>query len=874
MAAQTTCCQVIDGDGTFKEQEVDAFVHQHGVIEARTNYQVVAIMGPQSSGKSTLMNHVFGTSFQEMDAMTGRQQTTKGVWMAKSPKVDDVCTLIMDLEGSDGRERGEDDTNFERQSALFALAVADVLLINVWCHDIGREQGSGKPLMKTIFQVNLKLFAPEPNRRRTVLLFVIRDKSKTPMAKLAEILAEDVHKMWDSISKPPQYTDSKLEDFFEVQYTALPHYEDKYEDFLADTVVLRRRFTQDGDDSLVRAANGRLPADSLVLSTRNIWGIIRSQKDLNLPAHKVMVANIRCNEIKLEQLRNFSQDQAWQALEAGSSSSLMRDFGKHAAGLLESCLEGYEQEAMYFDSSVRAEHYTDLASKLAGVIAGPFKAQLGLLAAQQLAAFDRDFKLALVDNPNRFSAAAQAAAADALAGFDEGAKDVAVAGTELSADEARGSLEAKVQEHIEKAKHAAVKEALRRTEDELHKLIAVPAVELLQSFPANLWQQLHTVRSQAVSTASTDLSSALAGVTLSAEEQASLQSKLQAAADKKLRDLLQEAALTRVTKMRDVFNSSFGLDEHGTPRTWRPRDNIPQLARQARREAARVLALLAVKRSGDYTGGDAVEDAIMAMVKKDIDEGSAAASGSSSSRGDAASAPSSSSRDASGGGAFDLATATHWPGVPKQEVLVAPHEARVAWREFMGASALAVQQAQVTQQANLMAGKRSAPVWALAAILFLGWNEFMAVLWNPVYLLLGAAMFLFGWQLYGELDVDAEMQRGPVVGLLNMWNKLGDVLRSVVARNIEMVANLGGTVSDMVQQQPGAAGQGQGYALAGAAAGSDGSGVVQHKQPRQQHQSAAGLKQRGVGQQAQQQDGLQMTQLRREVEAQSEGKDA
>ena len=39
------------------------------------------------------------------------------------------------------------------QAALFALAVADVLLVNIWCHDIGREQGSGKPLMKTIFQV-------------------------------------------------------------------------------------------------------------------------------------------------------------------------------------------------------------------------------------------------------------------------------------------------------------------------------------------------------------------------------------------------------------------------------------------------------------------------------------------------------------------------------------------------------------------------------------------------------------------------------------------------------------------------------------------------------------------------------------------------
>jgi hypothetical protein len=65
-----------------------------------------------------------------------------------------------------------------------------------------------------------------------------------------------------------------------------------------------------------------------------------------------------------------------------------------------------------------------------------------------------------------------------------------------AADEARQSLEDKIQQHVEKAKHAAVKEALHRTEDELHKLIAVPAVELLQGFPANLWQQLHTVRSQ------------------------------------------------------------------------------------------------------------------------------------------------------------------------------------------------------------------------------------------------------------------------------------------------------------------------------------------------------------------------------------------
>jgi hypothetical protein len=95
----------------------------------------------------------FGTTFEMMNAEERRGQTTKGVWISKSPKIDAPATLVMDLEGSDSRERGEDDTNFERQSALFALAVADTLIINLWNSDIGREHGSGKPLMKTIMQV-------------------------------------------------------------------------------------------------------------------------------------------------------------------------------------------------------------------------------------------------------------------------------------------------------------------------------------------------------------------------------------------------------------------------------------------------------------------------------------------------------------------------------------------------------------------------------------------------------------------------------------------------------------------------------------------------------------------------------------------------
>jgi hypothetical protein len=43
--------------------------------------------------------------------------------------------------------------------------------------------------------VNLKLFAPEPNRRRTVLLFVIRDKTRTPLNKLVEVGRTRLHQL-------------------------------------------------------------------------------------------------------------------------------------------------------------------------------------------------------------------------------------------------------------------------------------------------------------------------------------------------------------------------------------------------------------------------------------------------------------------------------------------------------------------------------------------------------------------------------------------------------------------------------------------------------------------------------------------------------
>lgn len=99
-------------------------------------------------------------------------------------------------------------------------------------------------------------------------------------------------------------------------------------------------------------------------------------------------------------------------------------------------------------------------------------------------------------------------------------------------------------------------------------------------------------------------------------------------------------------------------------------------------------------------------------------------------------------------------------------------------------------QALSTQQANRLASSRAPPLWALLAIVMLGWNEFMAVLWNPVYLILAVAALLFFKTLYSELDVDAEMSKGTLPGLISIAAKFVPVVKRVATVSLDSLMNL------------------------------------------------------------------------------------
>jgi hypothetical protein len=67
--------QLIAEDHTFSENVANAMVEWKLI---GFNYHVVAVFGSQSTGKSTLLNALFGTGFDVMNEKM-RSQTTKGI---------------------------------------------------------------------------------------------------------------------------------------------------------------------------------------------------------------------------------------------------------------------------------------------------------------------------------------------------------------------------------------------------------------------------------------------------------------------------------------------------------------------------------------------------------------------------------------------------------------------------------------------------------------------------------------------------------------------------------------------------------------------------------------------------------------------------
>ena len=137
-------------------------------------------------------------------------------------------------------------------------------------------------LLKTVFEVNLTLFqnaSTKPNRSR--ILFVIRDHiGTTPLANLQATVVANLGKVSrESLSKPPPAANSSLDDFFDLQFYALPHKILMPEQFSA-SIPLSQYFTDPSSSSYVFKPeyHRRVPIDGWPIYSEKISEQMRTTR--------------------------------------------------------------------------------------------------------------------------------------------------------------------------------------------------------------------------------------------------------------------------------------------------------------------------------------------------------------------------------------------------------------------------------------------------------------------------------------------------------------------------------------------------------------------------------------------------------------------
>ena len=595
--AQPNRLQLIDEDQHFSGALFHDHLSQWGMLEAGFGYDICAVLGSQSTGKSTLLNRLFGTNFDVMDDRA-RQQTTKGIWLCRGM---DRNVLVMDVEGTDGRERGEDQ-DFERKSALFSLATAECVIVNMWENQVGLFQGANMGLLKTVLDVNLTLFqvgrarAGAP-KEKTLLLFVIRDYiGTTPLANLESTIRADLQRIWASLTKPEALAGAELGDFFDVSFSALPHKVLQAKEFDEGIAQLQRRFIDRSDPQYVFQTeyHKRIPIDGLPHYLESVWEQILQNKDLDLPTQQELLAQFRCDEIAAAAAAAFAAAMTAlrSALDAGQVlATLGVDMASHRA----EALAVFDKDASRYHRGVYARKRADLLLQLNAVLLPFFLAQLKNLHTKLASAFQQAMQEGTRGASFDFGRLVEEHVAHALAAFDAETQRLVLPDTDWSVSEERMHLEEDLRAVARTLRADETQKLAVRLEKDIRRHLAEPIEAALSEPDAGMWDRVLGVWRDACDRAAALYRERAAHLNTTPDEDAATVGRLHMVAWRALLDRVQESTSETVlaSRLRAFFEDRFRYDASGVPRVWKPSDDMDDAFVQARDATLALIPLYA-----------------------------------------------------------------------------------------------------------------------------------------------------------------------------------------------------------------------------------------------------------------------------------------
>lgn len=476
---------------------------------------------------------------------------------------------------------------------------------------------------------------------RSLLFFVIRDHiGHTPLANLRNTLIQDLSKIWSSISKPPGLEKSRIEDYFDFAFAALPHKILQPDKFEIEVKNLGGRFvagnrnskTQVDSDHGEQELEGgvflpeyhrRIPADGFSHYAEGIWDQIVNNKDLDLPTQQELLAQFRCDEISREVLVIFDQaispleEQQAEATRQGKPTVLL-DLGSIGSTTREKCVKSFETQASRYHKKVYSDKRADLEGKIDQRLKTLFQGQLSAAHKACVTTFSDAVSGAVKAGQKsggsyEFAEIVAAEKTKTLETFQKEAQSLEIPGVAWSNFKSQYTL---FEKELDEVSARLRKDEMRRLATRVERWVksrlgdsvglefnklgsgrggsGAPETGEKPATEKDLWDRIWNMFISVVKDAEGRFADRAKSFEASEEEVEVGLWRLRRKSWVALREKIEEEVMEGniLLKLRENFEDKFRYDEAGVPRIWRPADDIEGIYTRARESTLTLIPLL------------------------------------------------------------------------------------------------------------------------------------------------------------------------------------------------------------------------------------------------------------------------------------------
>lgn len=471
------------------------------------------------------------------------------------------------------------------------------------------------------------------SQTRSLLFFVIRDHiGNTPLANLRNTLIQDLTKIWSSISKPQGLENSRIDDYFDFAFAALPHKILQPDKFLAEVDKLGSRFTaghrSTKDQEFVGGVflpeyHRRIPADGLSVYAEGVWDQIVNNKDLDLPTQQELLAQFRCDEILREVMVAFDsaivplEEQQADATRLGKLS-VLADLGTTGSGAREKCVRAFETQASRYHKGVYTVKRSELESKVDARLKALYQGQLSAAHKAGVAAFSDAVTHAVkagqkAGGSYEFAEIVEKQKKKSLETFKKEAQSLLIQGVPWTNFKPQYRL---FEKELDEVSARLRKEEMRRLAIRVERWVksrlgdaiglefnklgsgrggsGAPETGEKPATEKDLWDRVWNAFVGIVKEAETRFADRAKSFEASADEVDVGLWRLRRKSWVALREKIEEEVMESniLMKLRENFEDKFRYDEEGVPRIWRPTDDIEGIYTRARESTLGLIPLL------------------------------------------------------------------------------------------------------------------------------------------------------------------------------------------------------------------------------------------------------------------------------------------